>query len=300
MRKTRVLILGATGFVGKNILNVLVNEPAVELISTSRNPIQEQLWFDLKQPTSWLTIADSQPDIIIDVSGYGVVKNQTDLDTLYHVNYLKKRELIDFLFKRLLNLFWIQIGTAFEYSLEQETLTENSICYPKTHYGISKLLFSNYLSEVIKERFCIFRPFGMFGEGEDESKFFPMLIRAQNERKSINLSDGSQYRDYFYVKDLGTFLFNLIETGKIYQLEREVINVGSGKAKTLRELSQIVANQLPDYLSALWNWGVIPQREGENNKFYNASTKATRLGFTTTPLEIAFQHTINHYSTLYL
>lgn len=300
MNKTRVLILGATGFVGKNILSVLINEPDIELISTSRKSLQKQLWFDLLQPSSWLTIVDSQPDIIIDASGYGVVKNQTDLDTLYQVNYLKKREFIDFLVKKLPNLYWVQIGTAFEYSLEQETLTENSACYPKTHYGISKLLFSNYLQEVIKERYCIFRPFGMFGESEDESKFFPMLIRAQNERKSINLSDGHQYRDYFYVKDLGTFLANLIDTRKIYQLEREIINVGSGKARTMRELSQIVADQLPDYLPALWNWGVIPQRMGENNKFYNASRKANQLGFTTTPLEIAFQHTINHYSNLYV
>lgn len=298
MNKTRVLILGATGFVGKNIVSVLINEYAVELISTSRTPIQNQLWFDLLQPSSWMTIVDSQPDIIIDASGYGVVKSQTDLDTLYQVNYLKKREFIDILFRRLPNLFWIQMGTAFEYSLEQETLTENSICYPKTHYGISKLLFSNYLREVIKERFCIFRPFGMFGEGEDDSKFFPMLIRAQNERKGINLSDGNQYRDYFYVKDLGTFLLDLIKTKKIYQLESEIINVGSGTAKTMRELSQIIATQLTDYLPDLWNWGVLPQREGENNRFYNASTKANELGFTNTPLEIAFQHTINHYSNL--
>mgnify|MGYP001806728111 CR=1 FL=1 len=191
----KVLILGANGFVGKNIASVFHKEGKIELFRTSREPKYTEVYFDLLQKASWSSIIDINPDFIIDASGYGVVKNQTDLDSLYKVNYLLKREFIDYIFQKLPNVFWIQIGTAFEYSLEEEGLTEESGCFPKTHYGISKLLFSIYLKEVVKERFSIIRPFAMFGEGEDISKFFPMLIYAQKKGVKVDLSDGSQYRD---------------------------------------------------------------------------------------------------------
>ncbi len=295
---TKVLILGANGFVGKNIASVFHNEGKIALFRTSRAPKSTEVYFDLLQKASWSTIIDINPDFIIDASGYGVVKNQTDLDTLYKVNYLLKREFIDYLFQELPNVFWIQIGTAFEYSLEEEGLTEESGCFPKTHYGISKLLFSAYLKDVLKERFAIIRPFGMFGEGEDISKFFPMLFDAQKNKVKVDLSDGSQYRDYFYVRDLGSFLLDLILNKNIYRADQQVINIGSGRPKTLKELSEVASFHIPNYDPSLWNWGVIPQRLGESKKFYNASDRALQYGFRLTSLENAFQSTIHHYFNL--
>lgn len=294
----KVLILGANGFVGKNICNVFHNERTITLFNTSRTPKSTELYFDLLQTSSWSSIIAINPDFIIDASGYGVVKNQTDLETLYKVNYLGKREFIDYVYRELPNVFWIQVGTAFEYNLEEAGLTEESSCFPKTHYGISKLLFSSYLKEVLKERFIIIRPFGMFGEGEDISKFFPMLFNAQKNKIKVDLSDGSQYRDYFYVRDLGIFLLEMILNGNIYRAERQVINVGSGTPKTLRELSEVAAVHIPGHDPSLWNWGVIPQRFGESKKFYNASDKALQFGFKPTSLERAFQSTIHHYFNL--
>lgn len=298
MIKTKVLVLGANGFVGKNIVQVLEGQESLEVFKTSRFPSQSQISFDILKTSDWKGIVNLKPDIIIDASGYGVVKNQTDLDTLYKVNYLGKRDFVTYIYKELPDMFWIQMGTAFEYSLEEESLTEQSNCFPKTHYGISKSLFTTFLREVINERFVIIRPFGMFGEGEDISKFFPMLINSQRTKVKIDLSDGSQYRDYFYVRDLATFILDIILNKSIYNLEKEIINVGSGEPKSLRELSEIAAKSIPNYESTLWNWGTIPQRLGENSKFYNASEKAFQLGFRLTPLKEAFQHTINHYFNL--
>lgn len=298
MNKIKVLILGANGFVGQNLVRVFQSDESIDLYSTSRKPEQGQLLFDILHSSSWQNIAELKPDILIDASGYGVVKNQSDLNTLYQINYLEKREFIDFVFQNVPELFWIQIGTAFEYSLEQEALTEASPCFPKTHYGISKLLFSNYLQNAYHKRYTILRPFGMFGEGEDLSKFFPLLIQAQKEKRKIDLSDGSQFRDYFYINDLAAFILLVIKMGRLAEIENKVINVGSGKPETIRDLSNIIATQISDFDPHLWNWGAIPQRKGENNIFYNASAKARKLGFATTALEEAFKHTVNYYYNL--
>ena len=295
MNKIRVMILGANGFVGKNLEKILQKDETISLYCTSRQPNPNQLYLDICESSSWNMIYKIAPDIIIDTSGYGVIKNQSDLNAMYQINYLAKRDLIDAIFKELPRLHWIQIGTAFEYSLDQEALTEESDCFPKTHYGISKLLFSNYLFKVIQHRFTILRPFGMFGSGEDSSKFFPTLIHAQKNKKIIDLSDGQQIRDYFYVIDLANFILDIIKKNKLSKLDSIVINVGSGKPKSMLELSNILATQINDFDPFLWNWGAIPQRQGENHIFYNASIQASQFGFLNTRLEEAFRNTVDYY-----
>ncbi|WAC11926.1 NAD-dependent epimerase/dehydratase family protein [Dyadobacter pollutisoli] len=298
MNKTKVVVLGASGFVGQSFVRSFSLDPSIDLSITSRNLSTGALFFDILQPETWSALLEIKPDIVIDASGYGIVKNQTDLHMLYRVNYLDKRDLIDYLFKYLPELFWVQIGTAFEYSLENEALDEDSPCFPRTHYGISKLLFSNYLQMVVKRQFTILRPFGMFGAGEDISKLFPLLIEAQKSRKEIELSDGLQKRDYFYVNDLADFVLDLVRHKTIFKLEKEIINVGTGEARSIRELSQIISEKIEGFDHALWNWGAIPQRQGENQIFYNASVKAKRLGFISTNLDEAFQNTVNYYHNL--
>jgi nucleoside-diphosphate-sugar epimerase len=298
MNKRKILILGGNGFVGQSLVRSFRLDPSIDLFVTSRTQGIDMLCFDILRPETWLVLLGVQPDIVIDASGYGIVKNQTDLHTLYRINYLDKRELLDYLYGNLPELLWIQIGTAFEYSLDKGALDESSPCFPKTHYGISKSLFSSYLQQSVKQPFTIIRPFGMFGEGEDTSKLFPLLIQAQKNKKKIDLSDGLQKRDYFYVNDLAQFILEIIKNRSTTELDKQLINVGTGEPRSIRELSQIISQQINGFDPGLWNWGVIPQRSDENHIFYNASTKAKELGFISTSLDSAFQNTVNYYYNL--
>lgn len=298
MDRIKTVILGSSGFVGKSLTRHLATIPVLDLQTTSRQWQPDTIYFDLLDPASWDNIARIRPSVIIDASGYGVVKGQSDLDRMYKVNYLDKRELIDHLDTSHPELFWVQIGTAFEYQLENEALQEDSPTLPKTHYGISKLLFSEYLQKARKSRFLILRPFGMFGEGEDTTKLFPMLIEAQKKKQRIDLSDGEQQRDYFYVNDLATFIARLFTEGRLNELDGKTINVGTGVPQSIRQLSDRISAHIPDFEPALWNWGAIPQRKGENRIFYNSSQKAEQFGFETTPLETAFYNTVQYYYNL--
>lgn len=298
MRMTSVVILGAHGFVGKNIVDTLQKDPFIKLFATARNASSGELFFDLLNKNSWENVIDLQPDVVIDASGYGVVKNQIDLSLLYQINYLQKRAFVDRLFHESPGTFWIQIGTAFEYSLEGESLTENSPCFPRTHYGISKNLFSSYLTNTYQKKYCILRPFGMFGEREDLSKLFPFLILAQKNQQKVALSDGNQSRDYIYVKDLAHFILSGVRNEQLSKWESQIINVGSGKPKTIRELSNTLAAHIPDFNAELWDWGTIQQRSDENPIFYNASSTAYQLGLVCSDLDDAFQNTVNYYYNL--
>ena len=75
----KILILGSSGFVGKNIAECLEGEFTV--IKTSRNRAQPGsgfIYFDLFDEESWQDIIDMKPDIVINSAAYGVVKLQQD------------------------------------------------------------------------------------------------------------------------------------------------------------------------------------------------------------------------------
>ncbi len=294
----KVLVLGSTGFVGRNIVEML--SPEFSVIKTSRQKTDSSfVYFDLLDIDSWQNILDINPDLIINASAYGVIKHEVDLESMYKINYLLIADFYTFLQKNNCNPFWIQLGTAFEYDLSiVGGISERSTCLPRTHYGISKLMFSQFLNEKAQDgRFSIFRPFGMFGKYEDESKFFPMLIKAQQDQNPIKLSAGTQQRDYFFVSDLGVFINSLVQKNELKKLPK-VLNLGAGQAQNFKTYAEVLSRSISNYNASLWQWGEVSFRANESEKFYNASTDAKALGFETSPLQEAFLKTVQYYISI--
>ena len=293
----KILVLGSTGFVGRNLCDILASQH--KIIKTSRNQSDSSfINFDLLEIDSWQKVIDTNPDVIINAAAYGVVKNELDLEMMYNINYFRIIDFYDAL-KRKLNFFWVQLGTAFEYDLSKVGgLTERSPCLPRTHYGISKLMFSNFLLEnAPQNQFSIFRPFGMFGKYEDKTKFFPMLIRAQRTGEAVQLSAGNQQRDYFYIQDFCTFIGKIIHENKLSALPN-ILNLGSGETKSFREYAEILSTVIPHFDESNWQWGKIPLRANESLKFYNSSTQARSLGFKPSGLQQSFLEIIDYYYSI--
>lgn len=292
---TKVLILGSSGFVGKNLSEELSKEN--EVVQTFRNKqllkSNEAILFDFELRETWDIIAALKPDFIINAAAYGVVKTETDLQKMYQINYFLPRELYNYLKPKLNKTFWIQIGTAFEYDLNTTKINEKSPCLPQTHYGISKLMFSNYLLNYAINNYIVLRPFAMFGKYEDETKIIPYLIKAQKGKIKIKLSEGYQKRDYLYVRDFVNFIAQSII--KAEEKLPTVMNVGSGQPIALRDLAKTLSKQLEVFDAALWGWGEIPYRSGESDIFYSDSQLAGKYGLKCTPVDQSLKEVVNYY-----
>lgn len=287
-----IAILGASGFVGKNV--------AEKINNTLKNTPYDRKgknvsYFDFSDKSSWEKLVKKEHNVFINLAAYGVVKTQLDLQPMYDTNYFNVVEFYNYLQENNKPFFWIQVGTAFEYDLQQGEITENSITQPYTHYGISKLMFSNFLiNSVTQQNYIIIRPFGMFGKYEDKTKIFPYLISAQKNNEKIDLSEGNQRRDYLFVEDFADFIINLIQNHKLSALPK-IINVGNGKLRTLRDMANDIALSLETYDEKLWQWGKIPHRTGESDYFYNVSSLAFDLGLKITEHQIAFEKIVDFY-----
>ena len=291
----KILILGSTGFVGKNIIELFKSQKHITTFGTTRDlslVSESNIYFDIENQDSWENISQIKPDIIINSSGYDVVKEEKELEKMYNINYLKIQQFIKFLELKAPSVFWLQIGTAFEYDLEAGKIDEQTPCTPLSHYGISKFLLSHFFLNKTQLRFSIIRPFAMFGAGESDSKIIPLLINAQLKKQTIQLSSGEQIRDYFFVGDLAAFLLKL--TTQIENIP-SVMSVGSNQPISLLELSNKLSTQIEGFDVQYWGWNAIAQRQDESKAFYNGSTVAFDYGMTITPLEKALALTYIFY-----
>jgi nucleoside-diphosphate-sugar epimerase len=293
----KIAILGSEGFVGRNLVEDLSSQFVV--LSSSRRlehlkGKKDCFFFDIDQVDSWQVLRDINPSCIINCIGYGVVRTQQDTVRMIEVNYLRTIEFYRYISLHLPAAYLIHIGSAFEYDLELENLSEFSVCLPKTHYGISKYLSSQYLLSVDSPvEFTIIRPFNMFGPYEHQSKLLPSLILAQRNKEPISLSEGNQKRDYFFVKDLSALLSTLI-SNKSKRIS-QIINVGRGKPLSIKQLAEPLRELLPSFHPSFWLWDSLPDRKGESLSFFNNSLVARETGMEFTDLNKALKLTINYY-----
>ena len=129
-------------------------------------------------------------------------------------------------------------GTSAEYGQSDEPLTERSLIDPWSVYGAAKsslrlLTRSSLLRGSMTVTWA--RIFNVTGPGEDPRRLIPSVIRAARTRQTMELTDGSQVRDYLDVEDLADAL---VTVGR--QRLGGDVNLCSGQGLELREfLSQI-------------------------------------------------------------
>jgi len=293
---SRIVVLGASGFLGKNMSSALENEH--DVVEANRSPTSAdeniRIRFDLQDDSTWSGILASNPEFIINCVGYGVVREEVDIQLMYQINYFNTVRFYDFLVENNYSGSLIHMGSAFEYDLNLKEIHESSATLPKTHYGISKLMTSNYLLDGKIKRVVILRPFNLFGAFEHETKIVPLLILSQKRELAANLSAGTQRRDYLFVNDLCNFV-DLLISRAIVTSEPLVINIGSNVSLSLIELAAHIYDQLPKKNIDLWKWGGISSRLNEGAEFKNVSTKAFALGLKVTPISTGLSETIKHY-----
>jgi UDP-glucose 4-epimerase len=137
-------------------------------------------------------------------------------------------------------------------------MDEDTSINPSSHYAYQKL----YCEALIKQynymyhtRSIILRPFNVFGERQLLEGAYAAVVgiflnqMAKSEPLTV-VSDGSQKRDFTYIKDMVEALILSADSGII---DARALNIGTGKNYSIKELA--------DWISP--NQVRLPAREGE-------------------------------------
>ena len=283
LRGVRVLVTGATGFLGRWVVRALAAQQAeVAVTVRDRSRLASISGLEIAADRAWMvdcavagqlaTAVESwSPAVVIHLAGYGVAKDERDPGVMARINTEVLGELLDAL-ARCPSPGWsgqrlVHAGSAFEYGALQEELDEGAPAAPTTDYGRSKLLATQLLQREAAARgvaAVVARLFTVFGPGERQGRLFPTLLAAAEHDRPIALSSGEQQRDFSLVWDVAAALVALARLpgdaslAKRPPLDLGVVNVASGKLHSVRAFIEAAAVALkiaPERLG----FGQVPQ-----------------------------------------
>jgi nucleoside-diphosphate-sugar epimerase len=286
-----ILVTGANGFVGANLLLALerVAAPIVVHAWSRSNHRPRRLAATPHRVWHQVDITDvartrealevTRPDLIIHAAAAGVDFRFQDvgLERMLQTNVAAPLQLMAFAHELGLQRF-IHLGSCLEYGNVQGAATESLAPAPLTLYGSTKAASSIMLRERGKTlglQICVFRLFGMWGAFEHPHRLFPQVVQACRAGNPLALSRGDQRRDYSYVGDICEAL-RQVAMGEVEFPDNQILNLGSGQPITVRETVSAWARAFGS--EQLMTFGALPYRESESLDLVADTTAATRLG----------------------
>lgn len=239
MRKN-ILILGGTGFIGKNLLKKLSQSKYnITSLSFSKKK-KKNLIKNIKYIRTDLTNLNKLRKDIVD--DYQIIINLAG--NIDHKNYKQALKTHFYGLKNLLKVInikkldlFIQAGSSLEYGKENSPQIEKKKCNPISFYGKAKYFGSKFLLKKLKTKIIILRLYQVYGPYQKFDRLVPYVIKSCLENKKFNCSDGLQLRDFLHVEDLTNLFEKIINSNSI---KHGVYNVGTGKPVKIKKIILLI------------------------------------------------------------
>lgn len=291
----RVLVTGASGFIGSHLCNSLCSNGA-EVHATYRT---------LNKPQSHSSIYWWKVDLQ-DFSSTQTALNTIKPDIIYHLaSHVTGSRAMEHIFPTLYNNFIstvnllklaTEIGCSrivLAGSLEEPELHDAAI-FPSSPYAAAKWASSTYarmFHDLYQTPVVIARIFMVYGPGQATQFLIPYVINSLLAGKSPQLTSGKRPIDWIYVDDL---VSGLICMASKPNLEGQTIDLGSGELITIREVVQQLISIINPQIVPLF--GAIPDRPGEQIRTADSKTSYLKLNWKTKiPLEEGLKLTAKWY-----
>lgn len=237
----RVLLTGATGFIGRHVVNSLLHK-GHEVTAVARDaakaatmPWMEKVRFipcDIHHRETDAGMFGRQ-DAVMHLAWPGLpnYKSMAHLEETLPADYHFLKNMVCSGIDNLL-----VTGTCFEYGMQNGKLSEDMATTPTTPYGLAKDSLRKFLQALRADRpFHLnwARLFYTYGEGQNPNSLLAQLDRALDAGEAVfNMSGGEQLRDYLPVERMADILVELVERPG----PDGVVNVCSGQPVSVRRL----------------------------------------------------------------
>lgn len=302
----RVLITGATGFLGSHVTRALLHAGhdvvAAHRSASSRRRLQDVdtrlRWVEMNlgdAPSIHATVSETCPTAVIHCAGYGMNYAEQSFEDGIACNILGTRHLVQASAQAEVRRF-IHAGSCFEYGNKAVPVSEDEVLAPISMYGVTKAaatLLAVQQSKALGLPTVVLRPFGVYGSADRGDKFIPQVIRACLTRVAVDLSGGEQVRDYVYIRDIVALHVQLVEMDRFPN--GQIFNIAGGCPVPLRRIGEIIGRTL-NFSEGL-RWGARPYHRDEIKTLTAQTAKAKQvLGWSaSTSLEEGLAETIQWY-----
>ncbi|SFB67454.1 NAD dependent epimerase/dehydratase family protein [Brevinema andersonii] len=245
----RIVISGATGFLGSFLRKKFAqNHQVISIVRNTDHCPQPCILADRLQ--SMLLF---KPDIVIHTAAsYG--RQQESKKEIYNTNILFSQSLLEYAVESGVRLF-INIGTYLSPEIN--------------YYAYTKHQFSALGMDIAKNTDTCFLDLHcnhFYGYGAGPANFLYYVASNCRQNNDIELTSGTQKRDFIYIEDFFCILDLIINNQACYQ-ESLVVPVGSGESPVVRSVVEYIHYLLQAENKLLF--GALPLRDHETDSCVN-------------------------------
>ncbi|MFA7097688.1 MAG: NAD(P)-dependent oxidoreductase [Gammaproteobacteria bacterium] len=258
----RILVTGATGFVGSHLVPRLINDGAT-ILEITIDPVRSaELYGDSISRFVYednindlnSIVGQFNPEIVIHLASYLTSADDTDsMKKLIQSNVLFLCVVLDALKQTSLKLF-VNVGSFAEYYRGDGVL---SPAYLYTATKTASRAFVDYYSEVYGFNYVTVVPYTIYGGKDSQKKIIDVLYDSLYSRDPVSLSGGDQILDFIHVNDLVDFFMTIVDNIEVV-VNKSVFHVGSGVGHSLKQIAHIIESITNKKTCVLW--GGIPYR----------------------------------------
>lgn len=245
----RFFVTGATGFLGRYVINELIQlDHNVIAIYRKNSRVEDK---DKNKNIKWIKRNILQidkndldnVDVLINLASAGVSPKKATLEEAINVNILGACRLLE-VGKVAGVKRYVYAGTCHEYggaANKFDKIPPEAPLEPLNFYGATKASGFHLINNISKEldiELVYARIFSAYGVGQNSQNFWPMLREAALSGKDFKMSSGKQIRDFIGAEDVAR---HLISSGLRKDIKKGLpllINIGTGNAITLEEFAQ--------------------------------------------------------------
>lgn len=259
---TRVLVTGASGFIGRHALAPLVAR-GFEVHALARRPVAMD---GVVPHRADLLDAAATAGIVAGIGASHCLHLAWDVGGAFwtdpaNTDWVAASLSLLRAFHRAGGQRFVAAGSCAEYDWSQTrpVLSEDCPRAPSTFYGIAKDATRRVLEGYARQVGMSWAwgvLFLSFGPGERPGRLVPSVIRALLAGQEARTTAGTQWRDFLDCRDQGAAFAALLASGV-----EGAVNIGSGEAVSVAELVRMMGEAAgrPDLLRI----GALPMRPGE-------------------------------------
>ncbi len=291
-----MLLTGATGFFGKHVVAMLLGQGHKIIIGKRRSS-------DLTQIRSLFGTLEAWN---IDEAGFsGVFTKHPDICGIVHAATNYGRDITPtatFWANVAMPIKLLELGMSHSVSMfvNMDTFF-NSASSNYSHlsaYTLSKRHLQEWGQQLGRDRrinFVNLRLHHLYGAGDGQDKFVPTIVRRCLAGDEIDLTDGSQERDFIHVEDAASAVATVLQAKVTGSGGYHHYDVGTGNPVSIRSFVETV-NRLCS-AGAKLNFGTLPMREGEFRRACADTSALRALGWAPhVSLETGIQSVIDDMS----
>lgn len=252
-----ILLTGATGYLGSNILKALVNNNENKLIILKRSFSNTFRIKGLVDKIDFYNLDEIDIEKVF-------LENKIDLILHCATDYGRKDSNPLQIIEANLTLPIKLLELGRKYNVKSFINTDTILDKRINFYSLSKNQFKDWLQNYKNNLVCINVSLEHFyGPGDDKTKFVSYIIDSLiKEVEKIDLTKGEQKRDFIYIEDVVSAFLKIINHSLNLEKGFYEFQLGSENAITIKEfilnVKKITGNE-----KTLLNFGALPYRENE-------------------------------------